>query len=93
MKQSVSSATPYAYAYGRLNLSELAALIHIYRGAEYETTAEDRQALYRCRLIEKDPAGVRVITERGIVFLGMLRGTPLPIPVTTPRWVDPREVK
>lgn len=77
----------------QLTPSELSAFLYIAdgKGGIYDTAATDRVALYRCRLIKREKAqGKRELTERGKVFLEMLQGTPLPVEVTTPRFVDPR---
>lgn len=82
-----------------LTAGELQTFLAIAGGASgiEDTVAEHRASLYRCRLIEnkdrRSYAGHRVLTERGRVFLQMLQDTPLPIEVTTPRYVDPREPK
>lgn len=80
----------------QLSTSELVAFLAIAEGngGLTDTAMCDRIALYRWGLIKntekKTVLGNRVLTERGEAFFAMLRGTPLPVEVSTPRWVDPR---
>lgn len=80
----------------QLSTSELVAFLAIAEGngGRTDTARGDRVALYRCGLIKntekKSVYGNRVLTERGEAFLAMLQSTPLPVEVSTPRWVDPR---